>query len=283
MKSRLSHWRCPALYPRQARKSIALILLPGSLAFSLFCHLQEENHGIASCELSKGEDPIEAGSIRRLSGNAVSSLQNGIVLGRDKQTSLGSVEIWTDVRWTDRKGRDMGNEYVQLAYNGMYAKDANWILFIMRKKWDKKGNLVDENENIRVDKSLWHRRGEWYLDSPRFARTPFYSVWGMHTRSTTELSIFDKPLGDLNPPIHSKLIIELDSYLVLQNRIVWRIRWQVTETLKHGREVKILSSCPANAILEELKQMIPWKIGYSHPHKADAAHTVYFENTLFIT
>lgn len=102
----------------------------------------------------------------------------------------------------------------------------------------------------------------------------------MHTRTPTSLSIYDDPLGMLGRD-HSKLVIELETYLIIHGIIVWRIAWKVEETHANGRQITIMKGHPTNHIhipeLEEEKEIAAsgaWKIGYSHNSKATPEHTI---------
>ncbi|CAB9502630.1 expressed unknown protein [Seminavis robusta] len=247
----------------------------------------DRRRSATNCDTAVKDDAMsKRRGIQRLHGVALPKYGGGIIMDREnnQRVTLGRVEAWKDVTWKDYNSNRYGKGYIQLSFrshDSVITKEAHWIQYIKRQKWDKEGNTVDQDENIPVDRSLWHRRGEWFLDVPRRACSPFYDEWSMHHRTETQVSIFDQPLGSLDPRLHSKLLIELESHLVLQGKIVWRIRWQVVETAQHGRQVEFLAGGPVDSLADELKPIKRWKIGYSHCHRADEGFTVYLQNEQF--
>ena len=265
---------------------------------------------------------------RDVFGPSSSSIKSSSSKDKNSQVQqpLGHVEIYKDVKWENHQGRS-GVGYVQFTFhgnknttndgknttnhppataqNGSAASRDNhkdntihWIQFIRRQKWDSPGELVDQDEHLWMDPFLWQRRGEWYLDVPAHASTPYYEEWAMHDIQPPQddddddesgkgrsVSIWDKPLGDFNPTNHSRLLIELETYLVIANQIVFKAEWQVEDTLEHEHQVQIvkMSSTPPdnddnNTTLRfsrNVEQMgSQWKVGYKSPHEASPSTTI---------
>jgi len=137
-------------------------------------------------------------------------------------------------------------------------------------------NLLATNKNFMVHDLLWHRRGEWFLDVPRVAQTPWYDNYGMHNRSQNNLSIFDNPCCYFDSKRHSKYVIEFETFLVYKGEIIWRIHWERVKT-SNSEEYENIQGMPAHSLAgTDLEHSQQWKIGYFHCYKFDEEHTVYF-------
>lgn len=250
-----------------------------------------------------------------LAGVPVNMPNGGTVTSPTTGRLLGHVRVWKDVKWMDSSGNG-DEECVQIEFERLPgdeigsrphenndsdatasapsshgnedAHDIHFIQFIRRQKWDLSGKQI-RNLNFNLHDQLWHRRGEWFLDVPRCAvasGSPYYDAYGMHNRrcgdgatgenSLPLLSIFDRPCGIFHPEKHSKLSIELETYLVVRGAIVWRIHWEYVQTRTQKGFTNIRGG-PARTIIPDIIENSDdgvWKVGYSHPQSCDLEHTL---------